>query len=319
VDNSLTLADIAPKAYGYDAPGVSAHTALLYSDDEEFLAGVGAFLEAGLEAGEPVMAAVPARRFEPLRDRFGESVRLVDMGELGRNPGRIIPAVRDWLDGHGQIPARFVGEPLWPGRSAAEAAEGLRHEALLNLAFAGDLISILCPYDTAHLDPDVVDDAGLTHALLECEGHTTDSARYADPETVYAATDRELSAPVGPVSRLPVTEDLAALRAFVAERTSGLDDDRRFDLLLAVNEAAVNTFVHGDGHGVLRMWRDNGDLVCELSDGGASIADPLVGRRRPDPRTSTGRGLWMINQICDLVELRPGRSGTTVRLHMSLS
>src|SRR5689334_24773025 len=58
-------------------------------------------------------------------------------------------------------------------------------------------------------------------------------------------------------------------------------DGRRFDLLLAVNEAAVNTLVHGDGQGVLRMWLDDGELVCELSDGWKSIADPLAGRRRP--------------------------------------
>jgi hypothetical protein len=77
--------------------------------------------------------------------------------------------------------------------------------------------------------------------------------------------------------------------------------------------------VHGDGHGVLTVWRDDGELLCELSDGGASIADPLVGRRRPDPHITSGRGLWMINQVCDLVELRAGPTGTTVRLHMSLS
>jgi anti-sigma regulatory factor (Ser/Thr protein kinase) len=291
----------------------------MYRDGEEFLAGVGAFLEAGLEEDEPVMAAVPAPRLELLHDRFGEAVRLEDMSELGRNPSRIIPAVRDWLDGHGPRPARFVGEPIWPGRSACEAAEGLRHEALLNLAFAGDLVSILCPYDAARLDPEVVDDAGLTHPLLVCDGHTADSARFTDPETVYAAADRELSPPVGPVSSLPVTENLAKLREFVSERTGGLDADRRFDLLLAVNEAAVNTLMHGDGHGVLRMWRDDGELVCELSDGGTSFADPLAGRRRPDPRISRGRGLWMINQVCDLVELRAGPGGTVVRLHMSLS
>jgi anti-sigma regulatory factor (Ser/Thr protein kinase) len=291
----------------------------MYRDGEDFLAAVGAFLEAGLEVGEPVMAAVPAPRLELLHDRFGEAVRLEDMTELGRNPSRIIPAVRDWLDGQGERPARFVGEPIWPGRSACEAAEGMRHEALLNLAFAGDLVSILCPYDMGRLDPEVVGDAGLTHPLLVCDGHTADSARYSDPETVYATAARELPPPVEPVSRIAVTQDLAALREFVAERVEGLDESRRFDLLLAVNEAAVNTLVHGDGNGVLSIWHDDGELVCELSDGGASIADPLVGRRRPDPLRSHGRGLWMINQVCDLVEVRPGPRGTTVRLHMSLS
>jgi anti-sigma regulatory factor (Ser/Thr protein kinase) len=241
------------------------------------------------------------------------------MSELGRNPSRIIPAVRDWLDGHGPRPARFVGEPIWPGRSACEAAEGLRHEALMNVAFAGDLVSILCPYDTARLDPEVVDDAGLTHPLLVCDGHTADSGCYTDPATVYAAADRALPAPAEPAASMPITTDLAALREFVATHADGLGEDRCFDLLIAVNEAAVNTLVHGDGDGVLSVWREDGEIVCELSDGGASIADPLAGRRRPDPRSSTGRGLWMINQVCDLVELRPGPDGTRVRLHMSLS
>jgi anti-sigma regulatory factor (Ser/Thr protein kinase) len=289
----------------------------MYSGDEEFLAGVGAFLEAGMETGEPLMAAVPGPRLELLHDRFGEAVRLVDMTELGRNPSRIIPELREWLDGHGQGPARFVGEPMWPGRSAAEAAEGRRHEALLNLAFADDSVAMLCPYDTARLDAAVVEDAGLTHPQLVCDGHAADSPRYADPEAVYTAGG--LATPADPVERTPVTRDLAALRDFVATRTDGLGDDRRFDLLLAVNEAAVNALVHGDGHGVLSVWRDGGELVCEVSGGGASIADPLAGRRRPDPHRPSGRGLWMINQVCDLVELRSGPDGTTVRLHMSLA
>lgn len=31
------------------------------------------------------------------------------------------------------------------------------------------------------------------------------------------------------------------------------------------------------------------------------------------------RGLWMANQVCDLVRIRSGETGTAVRLHMSLS
>ena len=31
-----------------------------------------------------------------------------------------------------------------------------------------------------------------------------------------------------------------------------------------------------------------------------------------------GQGLWVVNQVCDLVELRSGRTGTTVRLQMRL-
>ncbi len=296
------------------------HEALFYSDAGEFLSGVCAFLEEGLVAGETVMAAVPGPRLELLRERFGEAVRYVDMTELGRNPGRIIPAVRDWLEGHGAGDARFVGEPIWPGRSASEAAEGLRHEALLNLAFADDQVAILCPYDVNALDAGVVSDTELTHPVVGFCGHMTDSARYADPEVVYAAADRLLPTPTSPVSRMTVTSDVAEVRRFVAEYAllAALSDERSFDLQFAVNEAAVNTLLHGDGLGVLSMWREVDELVCEITDGGL-ISDPLIGRRRPPVDQANGRGLWMINQLCDLVELRPSAGGTTLRLHMSLS
>ena len=99
--------------------------------------------------------------------RPAQAVRLVDMTELGRNPSRIIPAIRDWLDGHGPQPARFVGEPVWPGRSAAEAAESVRHEALLNLAFADTpAFRLVCPYDTGALDAGVIEHARTTHPAV---------------------------------------------------------------------------------------------------------------------------------------------------------
>jgi hypothetical protein len=41
--------------------------------------------------------------------------------------------------------------------------------------------------------------------------------------------------------------------------------------------------------------------------------------RRPAPDASHGHGLWVVHQLCDLVELRTGASGTTIRLHMRLS
>ena len=59
-------------------------------------------------------------------------------------------------------------------------------------------------------------------------------------------------------------------------------------------------------------------MVCEVRDRGR-IEEPLVGRRRPEPGARGGHGLWMANQLCDLVQLRSRRSGTSVRLHMRLA
>jgi hypothetical protein len=43
-----------------------------------------------------------------------------------------------------------------------------------------------------------------------------------------------------------------------------------------------------------------------------------VGRRKPPPGASGGHGLWLVRQVCDLVELTSDASGTTVRMHMTL-
>ncbi len=58
------------------------------------------------------------------------------MTGLGRNPARIIPAIRPFTDSRRPHRTRFMGEPVWAGRSAAETAEATRHEALINTALA---------------------------------------------------------------------------------------------------------------------------------------------------------------------------------------
>jgi anti-sigma regulatory factor (Ser/Thr protein kinase) len=68
---------------------------------------------------------------------------------------------------------------------------------------------------------------------------------------------------------------------------------------------------------VLRIWQEPGALICEVDDEG-HIHDPLVGRVRPDTEEYGGRGMWLVNQLCDLVQLRSFPTGTVARLHMWL-
>jgi anti-sigma regulatory factor (Ser/Thr protein kinase) len=96
---------------------------------------------------------------------------------------------------------------------------------------------------------------------------------------------------------------------------AGFVPQRTQDLVLAVNELAGNSTRHGSGRGVLRVWREDEMLVCEVRDRGR-IADPLAGRQRPDHESEGGWGLWIVNQVCDLVQVRSGSDGTVVRAHM---
>jgi anti-sigma regulatory factor (Ser/Thr protein kinase) len=93
-----------------------------------------------------------------------------------------------------------------------------------------------------------------------------------------------------------------------------LAPERTADLILAVTEVATNSVRYGGGHGVLRIWRDDNDLICEVRDHG-HLEYPLVGRRRPAVDTVEGRGIWLVHQLCDLVQIRSYSSGTAVRMH----
>ena len=108
------------------------------------------------------------------------------------------------------------------------------------------------------------------------------------------------------------------LRRLVKLRAAGagLSAERAGDLVLAVNEVATNSIRHGGGGGVLRIWQAADALICEIADSGR-IADPLAGRQRPASGQSGGHGLWLCNQICDLVQLRTFVTGSVVRLHIS--
>jgi anti-sigma regulatory factor (Ser/Thr protein kinase) len=113
--------------------------------------------------------------------------------------------------------------------------------------------------------------------------------------------------------------NLSQVRALVLGRAreAGLTEVRANDLVLAVSEAAANTLRHTRSPGTLVMWHDADEVVCEIHDEG-TITDPFAGQRKPPPDASGGHGLWLVRQVCDLVELTSDASGTTVRMHMAL-
>jgi anti-sigma regulatory factor (Ser/Thr protein kinase) len=115
-------------------------------------------------------------------------------------------------------------------------------------------------------------------------------------------------------------QELGALRRFVFQGATeaSLDADRAHDLVLAVNELATNSVRHGGGTGTLRMWAEAGALVCEVLDSG-HITEAHLGAAPPPPEQHTGRGLWVVKQLCDLVEIRSTPGGSIVRVHMRLT
>ncbi|HMD56440.1 MAG TPA: sensor histidine kinase [Solirubrobacteraceae bacterium] len=300
------------------------HQALFHRGEDEFLAGTLPFIAGALEAGEPVLVAVAPRRCELLADALGaeaSEVVFADMHRLGSNPARIIPAWRRFLDEHDpdEGPVRGIGEPVWAGRSAPELDECARDERLLNVAFDdGRPWRLMCPYDLAELDAREILAAEASHPFTACAHGARENAGYAPRHDPFAgevppppAATRELRFGAG---------ELGDVRDTVAEWAAGfpLTPERRSDLVLAVNELAANSVMHAGGAGTLALWSRNHTLICEIRDAG-QLTVPLAGRVRPDAAQLSGRGLWMANQVCDLVQIRSSKAaGTTVRVHMRL-
>ena len=302
-----------------------SHEALLYESPRDLIERTVPFIREGLAAGEPVMVAMQAPKLEALREALGDDsrhVELVDMGELGGNPARIIPAWNEFLRGRvAGRPARGIGEPIWHGRGADELVECQLHESLLNVAFAGARgFRLLCPYDAVALDPAVLREARCSHPKLYDGAACVASAEYRGLAEVAAPFDVPLPPPTTPAEAMSFDgRSYRDVRAFVARAAAaaGLDDVRSDDLLLAVHEIATNSVRHGGGTGVLRAWRHEHAVFCEIRDRGR-IRDPLVGRRVPHGMQLGGRGIWLANQLCDLVQIRSLASGTVVRLRMNV-
>jgi anti-sigma regulatory factor (Ser/Thr protein kinase) len=300
------------------------HEAFLYGGLDDFLRGTAAFVRDANDAGEPVLVVVDEQKTAALRDELGGDgcTHFADMADVGHNPAWIIPAWHEFLERHagGNVPVRGISEPVWVGRSAPEIVECQRHEELLNVAFNGGRPWwLLCPYDLATLDDDVVTAAGRSHPFVLHDGVHRASPDVLDLESMAGPFDAPLSAPPPrvPVVSFNSPEALHDVREVVMKHAvaAGLGPTRAQALVLAANEIASNSLRHGGGAGTLAVWPTASGAACEIRDQG-TIADPLVGRRLPPAGRTHGRGVWIANRLCDLVQIRSNAQGTTVRLHV---
>lgn len=303
-----------------------SHEAFLHAGDEEFARGAATFVKRALEAEEPVLVAVRGERERLVREALGEDSRRVVFCEaetLACNPARLIPAWARFLEEHAHDGAcvSVLAEAVWPDRTSPELSECARYEGLLNVAFArGRAWRLLCPYDVEALDEAVVELARCTHPLLCLGGRSERSRTYAGADAMRPF-DGELPEPPADARALTFTvTSLHELREFVTEvaHTARLSAERTENLRLAVNELASNSVRHGGGAGTLRTWSEERAIVCQVSDHG-HISERLVGRVRPAPEQASGRGLWLVNHLCDLVQIRSGAGGSAVRVYMSLA
>ena len=167
----------------------------------------------------------------------------------------------------------------------------------------------------------VIEEARANHPLVLDDGSWSRSARYRPERPRRALRHRPLPPPGDsrPSWRSPPATWAGYAGWSGAESVElGIPEEAADDLVLCVDEIAGNSLLHGGGSGVLRVWGGPSTLICEVHRL-RHIADPLAGRQSPSLERLGGRGLWLANQLCDLVQIRSGAAGTVVRLHVRLA
>ena len=287
-----------------------SHEALFYSGMNGFLEAATRFIGEGVRAGEDVLVAVSSGKIDRLRSALNddERVRFLDIQAVGRNPGRIIPAWKQFISSRGRDdrPVRGIGEPVWPQRTADELVESQHHESLLNVAFADTpAFRLLCPYDVTTLRTDVIAEAKRSHPyVLEGDG-CIPCADFRGLSACAAPRTDSLAPPSATPVELAFTgETLPEVRHLIDALTaSSLPAERIADTRLAISELCGNAVRHGGGAGTLRAWQDGAGWVFEVIDEGV-ITDPLAGRTPPRSDQTGGFGLWLVHRLCDLVQQR---------------
>lgn len=302
------------------------HRGLLYGSKEEFLAGTVPFIRDGLERGDPIRIATTDRNAGWLRAALGVDVRRVafsDSSQRCRHPVRALAALHDAVQQVGTDGQRLrvIREPWWTVCTAQERKEWARHESIVNAALASDNAALVCAYDTCVVDPDVLDNVARTHPELIANGASRPSPDYANPAVFNAECNSSALPELPPPTlwlRFRHLDQLAALRAFVTSHAAktGAATQHVEQFVQAVDEVATNAIQHGGESGVLQIWLDSHTMMCEVSDTGGGLGDPLAGHLPPGRVAARGRGLWIARHFSDLIELHSDPAGTIVRLHL---
>jgi anti-sigma regulatory factor (Ser/Thr protein kinase) len=110
-------------------------------------------------------------------------------------------------------------------------------------------------------------------------------------------------------------ESLAPMRRALSRwlRAAGASDAETYELLVACGEACSNAIAHayppGEASYVVSARRADGEIEISVRDFG-SWRDPRGG--------SQGRGLRLIEELTDRVDVDRGKAGTVVRMHRRL-
>jgi anti-sigma regulatory factor (Ser/Thr protein kinase) len=322
-----------------DGAAVSGtHRALIGASDAALTEGTTAFVEAGLDRGEPVVVACTAVTGELLQKALADhpEVVWVEWDDVyGNGPAAAITAVRRLGERHradGVAVVRLVLEPFadpdpdsWREWQRYDAVlDHQLHEAEL---LGDDPLQVLCLCDTRRVPEPLVEAARATHPSLQVDGQQQPNPGHVDAEAYLLAlpVPAEPLESTEPLVRADGVRDLRGLRRDLSVRASDAtlpegSGPALEDFLLAVDEMTTNALRHGRPPVDLRLWAGEKRLVCTITDHGAGLQDPFIGYGPAHGADLSlgGMGLWLARQLCDHVDITTAEDGVRVRLTTDL-
>jgi anti-sigma regulatory factor (Ser/Thr protein kinase) len=295
-----------------------SHCVTVFADDDHLATRVAPFIKEGLERRQAVVAVSDERKLALLDETLGPAggdLRKVDRDGFYTRPEAALAdydrQVRRLLR-EGFASVRLFGELPLCG-SPDEVDAWIAYEAILNRAFEHRPVSILCGYDTREQPDALVEATARTHPHVL--GEDGPNGHYHDPGEIVRLHTPPAESPPG-LRTFEVGDDPAAFRRrLLAELAAeGVPEAEAQGLVVAVGEVVANARRHGDGIREMRIGRAGDCFVCEVSDRGPGIADPIAGYIPPTPDGPAGGGLWVARQLTRRLELISNRTGLTARL-----
>jgi anti-sigma regulatory factor (Ser/Thr protein kinase) len=270
-----------------------------------------------------VVAVYVSDKQSLVRDALGshpDRIAFMDAEEVYTRPeaavGRYDATIRRLL-GEGAPSVRVIGElPICETQQQWDT--WMLYEALLNRVFAHFPLRVLCTVDERLVPDAVLHASRQTHPRIHqgawSDGGGQASPHYHDPvEMVRALTPEPARLPG--LRKVGLSSDSHGFRRRLADELelAGVPADLGERLLLAAGELYANAMRHGDGAPGVRVGWVDGHFVCELSDRGEGLDDPLAGYVPPRGGDADGAGLWVARQLATRLELltTPGGGLTT--------
>lgn len=294
-----------------DTAGLPGHLAVPYSAPDDLVERLVPEIDGALAAGAPVLAVLDDPERVAVVAALGSGAQRVEFAD----PERVhaVPAFTVAVRWSRLARRAVSGRALVVGQHLARPSLGPQHWARLDVAIDvaidGLPVTVLCP---CRDEPAVL----ATHPrLLTADGPRPSPGYRPPPEVLLehpsppppdlGASDVELVFGVHELPRL-------RRRVAAAAASTGLDDDRVDDLVLAVNELATNCVEHGPGSGRLRLWLARGSVTAEVADRGRMDV-PFPGLVHPSVTGDRGRGLWLASELTDVLQVWSDDAGTVIR------